>query len=88
MSTLIFLAAIGGFVLVAHWAYINDSVRPSDGSKGWLRMKGVGVELPVAKKSQARWRKDEVGGERMAPRGRGRVRRLDQADPRWKRRPR
>jgi hypothetical protein len=68
VSSLLFLFQLSGFVLLVHWAYINDQARPSDAGKGFLRMRGAGVGAPVEpSKAAPGWRRAAARGVKAAP---------------------
>ena len=54
MSGLLFLGAVGGFVMIAYWAFQNDAMRPDECGSGLLAM-----QLPSAAtaKSVPKWKK-------------------------------
>jgi hypothetical protein len=58
VSSLLFLFQLSGFILLVHWAYINDQARPSDAAIGFLQMRGASAENPVERhKAAPGWRR-------------------------------
>jgi hypothetical protein len=61
MSGLLFVFAVGGFVLIAYWAYWNDGIQAGEGGSGFLAM------VPFAGTKQKvvpKWKKTTALGVR------------------------
>jgi len=54
MSGLLFLAAVGGFVLIAYWAFQNDTMQPQETGSGLLAMR---VLAAANAKPVPKWKK-------------------------------
>lgn len=81
MSSLLFLFQLSGIIFLVHWAYINDSARPSDAAKGFLRMRGANAPEPVGpRKASPAWRRDASRAAKAA-----RAAKPGRAEPTWKR---
>lgn len=57
MSGLLFLAAVGGFVFIAYWAFQNDGMQPQECGSGLLAMRALAASrlkaVPKWKKAAA-----------------------------------
>lgn len=59
MSGLLFLIAVGGFVLISYWAYWNDGIQAGEGGSGLLAM----VPFTATKqKLVPKWKKTTASG--------------------------
>lgn len=87
MTTLLFLAELIGFVLVAYWAYQNDRAGANCGGEGLLKMVDPVAQQPHANKREPKWRRTVArapGFAAPAPRVRTALK-PNQPEPRWKR---
>lgn len=87
MSSILFVLELAAFLLVCHWAYENDRVRPSLGAKGFLKMKSEPIAAPRAAARDPKWKASAVSKQYSE-----RVPRENPSDPklskpRWQRSP-
>jgi hypothetical protein len=54
MSSLLFLSSVGGFVLIAYWAFRNDAMQAHECGSGLLAMSLTQASAP---KSAPKWKK-------------------------------
>ena len=77
MSGLLFLAGVGGFVLIIYWAFTNDGMKPEEFGTGLLAMRlaDAGNQKTVPK-----WKKSALTGHPLvkAPQ------KKDAPKPRWR----
>ena len=59
MSSLLFLGFVGGFVLIAYWAFKNDGMTSDDSGTGLLAMQ---QPAGAKQKSVPKWKKNKVTG--------------------------
>lgn len=81
MSGLLFLFAVGGFVLIAYWAYRNDVNAPDQADAGLLAMGAWAKKI----KPMPHWKKSTAAPQE-APRGpKRRKPLLEEEVPTWRR---
>lgn len=64
MSSLLFLAFVGAFVLIAYWAFKNDGMTSDDTGVGLLAMQ---QPAGAKQKSVPKWKKNRVKGALPRP---------------------
>ena len=58
MSGLLYLAGVGGFILIIYWAFKNDAMKPDETGSGILAMRVP--EAAAKQKSVPKWKKAGV----------------------------
>ena len=64
MSSLLFLGFVGGFVLIAYWAFKNDGMATDASGTGLLAMQ---QPAGAKQKSVPKWKKNKVTGTLPQP---------------------
>ena len=64
MSSLLFLAFVGAFVLIAYWAFKNDGMASDESGAGLLAMQ---QPAGAKQKSVPKWKKNRVTGALPQP---------------------
>jgi hypothetical protein len=64
MSSLLFLGFVGGFVLIAYWAFKNDGMASGESGAGLLAMQ---QPAGAKQKSVPKWKKNRVTGTLPRP---------------------
>jgi hypothetical protein len=77
MSGLLFLAGVGGFVLIITWAFTNDGMKPEEFGSGLLAMR---MAAAAKQKTVPKWKKSALSERPLikAPRQK------DVPKPRWR----
>ena len=79
MSSLLFLASVIGFILIAYWAFRNDALGLNENGSGLLAMR----DSAPKPKAHPRWQKD-MGPSLESPRRLGRIKAAADKKPSWR----